>query len=89
MLKYTFKLTKSLLVLFGRISLIIGGLVFFSSLKAIAAFFSSQPEEIDEVPEVNTWSSVNDLQSAQASFSRGETDESTIAHYWATEDYRK
>ena len=83
------KFTKSCIVLVGRVFFILSGLVLFSLGKALNAFFFNQSESTEDVSATDSWTSVNDLQSAQASFSAGESDESTIAHYWATEDSRK
>lgn len=89
MIKYTINILKALYIFLFRVFIAISGLVLFSSIKAVHAFFFSHQDEGDHEEDENQWTSVNDLSSAQSAFARGEVDEATIAHYWATEDQKK
>lgn len=80
MLKFTFKLSKSLFIFFGRVFLIVGGLVFYSSANALISFISNSDSNSSENHD-NGLSFVTDEQSAQMAFDRGEISEAELV-YW-------
>lgn len=89
MLKFAVKFIRSLLVLFGRVFLILTGLVFSSSVNAASTFLSSGSTSENLSTDESDWNTVNDLGSAQNAYANGSINESTMAHYWATEKDRK